>query len=527
MTFFDLLERRGNPLENPSTSFNSPAVWEWMGGETTSAGESITYTTAMTVGAYYAGVRFIAETLGSLPCKLYRQDGRMKEVLYQDPRHIRLNSVANPDMTAGTVREVMQGHLVTWGNAYAYRVYSRRGMLEELWPLRPDHMTPLMDGGRIVAYQYVDERGTETVFAPGQILHIPGFGFDGRVGYSVVSLARESLGLAKAGEKSAGKLFGNGLQASGVLVHPQTMTEKTRSALKKAVESQIGGDGRSGLLVLEGGMQFEQMGIPPGDAQFLESRQFSVVEMARWLDLPPHILKDLTHATYSNIESQSLELVVYSLRRWFVRWEQHLNKSLLSEQERANGLYFKVEDRALLRGDTASRGQWYRERFQLGSLSPNDIRALEDENEVDGGDQYFVNAAMIPLDQAMSLTVDERARLMHGDTEPTPEPRAGIERLAAGTVWAQLVRGELRTLRRRIRREEPLPEYYEGEFMEFGRKVLGDLFRQVGRDDMDAMLQDYATDALRTMADVTDGQLAALLDGWHDRADEWADRFLS
>lgn len=520
----DLLERRGHPFDNPAVPLTDDAIWDWP-GQRTNAGERISHDNALTIPAYFAGVRFIAETIGSLPCRLYRRSGRRKEVVRDDPRHIRLNSVANESMTAGTLREVMQGHLCTWGNGYAFKERDTLGRLLALWPLRPDGMEVITDGRRVVKYRYTDPAGNVSVFLPAEILHVPGWGFDGYVGYSVVSRARETLGLAKAGESAASQLFGNGILASGFASAPGELTKKTRETLKQSIRDQSSGSNRRGLLLLEGGIKFETIGIPPGDAQFLESRQFSVVEIARWLDLPPHVLKDLTKATYSNIEQQSLELVVFSLRRWFVRWEQHLNKSLLSEEERQSGLFFKVDDRALLRGDTKSRGQWYRERFQMGSMSPNNIRELEDEDEIEGGDQFFINAAMVPLDVAASMTVDERVKLLTASAGKE-EPPADTRKEWLRESWQRVVRGELRELRKRERKDDPPPltDYYQGEFLDFASDVLGPVFRSLGRDDLVAVLEYYATDSLQTLADVTPDQVETLLDSWLDRGERWTDR---
>ena len=517
MSILAQLERRGNPLEDPNMSITDPAWWSWAtGGIETVAGVKINEQSALGVSAFFAGVRFISETIGSLPCKLYRRSDRGRETV-SDPRAQILGSVANKQMTAGVLREAMQGHLLTWGNAYAEIVKNSAGGIEELWPLPPSVTERKVIDGKVVFDVNVD--GNVVRLPADKVLHIPGFGYDGRTGYSIVQLARESLGLSKAGEIAASKLFGSGLQASGILTTPATPTEKTRAALKKSIETQVGGlSNRQRLLILEGGLKFEQMGIPPGDAQFLESRQFSVVEVARWLNLPPHILKDLTHATFTNIEAQGLELVTYTLRPWFVRWEQHLNKALLTEDD----LYFKIEDKALLRGDTAMRGQFYRERFQLGSISPNEVRALEDDNPVPGGDQLFVNAAMIPLDQANQMTVADRVRILAaakgtevpvvGTTNPTRE--------WSREAWSRLVKGELRNVRQIVKHGGSLTDYYQGEFMEFGRKVLGPVFRAMDRD-VDEALKDYGTDALRTFADVTPEQIGPLLDSWQDRVGEW------
>ena len=233
------------------------------------------------------------------------------------------------------------------------------------------------------------------------MLHIPGLGFDGLVGYSPIAMAKNAIGMAIACEEYGAKFFANGAAPGGVLEHPGTIKDPQR--VRESWQSTFGGSGNANkIAVLEEGMKYTPIGISPEQAQFLETRKFQINEIARIFRVPPHMVGDLEKSSFSNIEQQSLEFVKYTLDPWVIRWEQSIQRSLLSKDEKA--VYFvKFNLEGLLRGDYQSRMNGYAIGRQNGWMSANDIRELENLDRIpeeDGGDLYLINGNMLPLQNA-------------------------------------------------------------------------------------------------------------------------------
>ena len=236
---------------------------------------------------------------------------------------------------------------------------------------------------------------------PGDVLHIPGLGFDGLVGYSPIAMAKNAIGLAIATEEYGSKFFANGAAPSGVLEHPGTIKDPAR--IRESWQQTFGGSHNSNkIAVLEEGMKYTPISISPEQAQFLETRKFQINEIARIFRVPPHMVGDLEKSSFSNIENMSREFVTYTLDPWVVRWEQAMHRALLSEDEKKD-FFFKFNVEGLLRGDYASRMTGYATARQNGWMSANDIRRLEDMDQIPadlGGDLYLVNGNMVPLTDA-------------------------------------------------------------------------------------------------------------------------------
>jgi len=247
----------------------------------------------------------------------------------------------------------------------------------------------------------INPKGGYTVLPREEILHLPGLGFDGLIGYSPIAMAKHAIGMALATEEYGAKFFANGANPGGVLEHPGVIKDIQR--VKDSWNSAYQGSMNSHrVAVLEEGMKFQAIGIPPEQAQFLETRKFQINEIARIFRIPPHMVGDLEKSSFSNIEQQSLEFVKYTLNPWVVRWEQALKQSLLLPSEKQT-MFIKFNLDGLLRGDYQGRMQGYATGRQNGWLSTNDIRELEDLNRVptaEGGDLYLVNGNMLPLAQA-------------------------------------------------------------------------------------------------------------------------------
>ena len=367
----------------------------------TASGKAVNERTAMQTTAVYACVRILAEAIAELPLHVYRYkpDGG-KEKAFNHPLYYLLHTEPNPEMTSFVFRETLMGHLLLWGNAYAQIIRDGAGRVLALYPLLPGKMTVDRTSSGQLFYEYRTDSGSVTL-RPENVLHIPGLGFDGLIGYSPVAMAKNAIGMAIACEEYGASFFANGANPGGVLEHPGVVKDPKR--VRESWNTVYQGSANAHrIAVLEEGMKFQAIGIPPEQAQFLETRKFQINEIARIFRVPPHMVGDLEKSSFSNIEQQSLEFVKYTLDPWVVRWEQAIQKALLLPSEKA--VYFaKFNVDGLLRGDYASRMTGYSTGRQNGWLSANDIRELEDMNRIsaeEGGDLYLINGNMTKLADA-------------------------------------------------------------------------------------------------------------------------------
>lgn len=379
----------------------------YMGGS--SAGKNVNERSAMQMTAVYSCVRILAEAVAGLPLHLYRykEDGGKERAIDNNLYHL-LHDEPNKEMSSFIFRETLMTHLLLWGNAYAQIIRNGKGEVVALYPLMPNKMQVDRDENGELYYIYTrssDEaktmEGVTVYLTPRDVLHIPGLGFDGLVGYSPIAMAKNAIGLAIATEEYGAKFFANGAAPSGVLEHPGTI--KNPSRLRENWNSTFGGSANSGkVAVLEEGMKYTPISISPEQAQFLETRKFQIDEIARIFRVPPHMVGDLEKSSFSNIEQQSLEFVKYTLDPWVIRWEQSLSRALLNEDEKRK-YFFKFNLEGLLRGDYESRMSGYAVARQNGWMSANDIRELENMDKIpaeDGGDLYLINGNMLPLNKA-------------------------------------------------------------------------------------------------------------------------------
>ncbi len=366
------------------------------------AGKPVTEESALQITTVYACVRVLAETLAGLPLHVFRYNssGR-KEKHRNHPLYKLLHDEPNPEMTSFAFRETLMSHLLLWGNAYAQVIRDGTGVVRALYPLMPNRMAVKRSESGQVYYEYSRESGEQVPLTAENVLHIPGLGFDGLVGYSPIDMAREAIGLAMATEEYGAKFFANGAAPGGVLEHPGTIKDpqKVKDSWNAAYQ---GSKNSHRVAVLEEGMKYTPIGISPEQAQFLETRKFQINEIARIFRVPPHMVGDLEKSSFSNIEQQSLEFVKYTLDPWVIRWEQALHRRLLTESEKSSiSIKFNVD--GLLRGDYVSRMTGYATARQNGWMSANDIRELENLDRIsaeEGGDLYLINGAMTKLKDA-------------------------------------------------------------------------------------------------------------------------------
>ena len=393
--------------DKPQNSTSGSAYRFFLGGST--SGKSVTERSAMQMTAVYACVRILSESIAGLPVHLYRyQDDGRKEKAVDHTLYRLLHDEPNLEMTSFVFRETLMTHLLLWGNAYAQIIRNGKGEVMALYPLMPNRMTVDRDEHGQLYYSYqmsssdapTMKEGTVNL-KPTDVLHIPGLGFDGLVGYSPIAMAKNAIGMAIACEEYGAKFFANGATPGGILEHPGTVKDPSR--VRDSWNAAFGGSGNANkVAVLEEGMKYTPISISPEQAQFLETRKFQIDEIARIFRVPPHMVGDLDKSSFSNIEQQSLEFVKYTLEPWITRWEQSINRALLSETEKsAYFVRFNVD--GLLRGDYQSRMEGYATARQNGWMSANDIRELENLDRIpaeDGGDLYLINGNMLPLHRA-------------------------------------------------------------------------------------------------------------------------------
>ncbi len=388
----------------PRNSTSGSAYRFFMGSST--SGKRVNERSAMQMTAVYSCVRILSEAVAGLPLHLYQYtDKSSKEKAVENPLYFLLHDEPNTEMTSFVFRETLMTHLLLWGNAYSQIIRNGKGEVMGLYPLMPDRMTVNRDEKGRLYYEYmVSSDDAKTLkdgtvrLSPYDVLHIPGLGFDGLVGYSPIAMAKNAIGLAIAAEEYGSKFYANGATPSGILEYPGTVKEPDK--VRESWNAGFGGSSNAHkIAVLEEGMKYTPISISPNEAQFLETRKFQINEIARIFRVPPHMVGDLEKSSFSNIEQQSLEFVKYTLEPWLVRWEQAMQRSLIPQDDKSK-YFIKFNVDGLLRGDYQSRMQGYATARQNGWMSANDVRELENLDRIpaeDGGDLYLINGNMMPL----------------------------------------------------------------------------------------------------------------------------------
>jgi len=390
-----LFERRAS-LENPSTSLSDPANWLFnaFGAQPTTANIVVTERNATQITAFWSAVNTISDTLAELPIKLIRNlDDGTQEAVRGHPALQRIKFSPNSMMSAVVLRSTVQAHVLTWGNGY---VWIRRNAMQEpmeLWPLQPSDTRPIVKGDGTLVFQ-TRFRFDNTTLSPQreipatEILHFPALSRNGIIGMSIIGEQREMLGATLAAQRFGSRFFANGAHAGGLLSFPGKINDPDK--IRRQIEKKTGGENAHRLLVLDGDAKYQQFAVPPEDAQFLQTREFEVDEIGRMFRLPLHFLNKMGQATFNNLEMMGTHFVQFTMMPWIVRWEQELTRKLLTPEEIADGLVFKFNVAALIRGDIKTRSEVHAKGIQNGWVTRNEVRAFEDMNPLDGLDDPLV-----------------------------------------------------------------------------------------------------------------------------------------
>lgn len=408
-------------------------------GSPTSAGEHVDEFTAVSYSAVYRAVALIAGVCSTLPIHVYRRTPDGKERLADHVVEELLNVSPNDETDSCAWRETNLAHCLLWGKGPAEVERDKLGRPLALWLVEPWRFHPFRGEDYRLRYQVDPLAGRPDsggVFGTADFVHLAGLGFDGITGFSPIRLAREAIGLGMAAEKYGAKVFGEGGIPAGVYEYPGVLSAERFEQLKGRLRRDHGGpDGARRTAILEGGMKFSAISLPPEDAQFLETRKFQVSEIARWYGVPPHLLGDLERATFSNIEEQNLEFLAFCLRGWLTRVEQAYSRRLLTPEERKAGLFLEHRTEDLLRGNTAARYAAFGVGRNNGFLSVNEIRAADNRNGIGpAGDSYLV-----PVNMSVIHPGDPQPQPVAGAAPSTPPPAAASAGAAESTSAEETV----------------------------------------------------------------------------------------
>jgi len=396
----------------------------------TSAGVKVSEATAIKYLTVYACVSLIAGDVARLPLILYRRlPGGGKERVTDHPLYDILHTAPNPETTSYHYRESALAHDLLWGNHYAQIERNRLGKIMALWQMpNPGGVEVDRDSRGEIVYKWKDANNVEQTAGRREMFHVPGLSFNGLVGFSMIGIAREAIGMGLAAESFGNRYFGEGTHPSGVMILPpesQITDAETQKRYIAMMKSQYAGLGKShGMMVLFNGEKYQPLTIPLDDAQFLETRDHQKVEICGMYHVPPHkIALHGQNSNYNNLEQENSSYVDSCLMHWLVRWEQCISHQLLTPEERRGGLFAEFLVDGLLRGDSQARSEFYSRMLQSGAISPNEIREKENLNPVDGGDEYFIQLNMQTLknaranEEAMQKLNDQPA-----EPEETPAP---------------------------------------------------------------------------------------------------------
>jgi HK97 family phage portal protein len=402
-------EKRAS-LEDPSIPLSSKNIDKYFHvGQMNESGVNVTEDTALTFAAVYRAVVLRGDTIGSLPVHVFENmpDGK-KRLATEHPANFLLSREPSEIQSSFIWKQTAQGHHDLYGNSYSKISWNNKQEPTDIRLIDPTTVTPTKLKNKIFYKEIPKDPAEKTVMHKAEdIIHISNYGFSGLVGKGVVAVASESMGGALAQQKFGSRFFKNNAQPSGIL-SSQGATDQQAQESSKSWNQAHSGTGQAGTAVLRGDWKYDTITIPPEQAQFLQSREFSVVEIARWFGIQPHLLFDLRKSGYNSIEQQSIEFTVYTIMGIVQKWEQELDRKLFTlEQRKANKYYTKFNLNALLRADIKSRGEWFRTLIQNGVMTINEVRELEDMNTTNYGDISFIQKNMQPVNKAEALADKE------------------------------------------------------------------------------------------------------------------------
>ena len=360
---------------------------------TSTAGVKVTSDTALKQSAYWRAINLLSSQMASFPLGLFKrlENGDTQEIK-DHPAVKLLTRRPNNVMTSFIWKESTQANILINGNGYSFIERDRGGSPLTLKMLDSTQVTPKTDGTDLI-YEYMGQ-----VIDPFFMLHIPSLSFDGVEGKAILRVAAENMGLGLAMQQYSNNSFKNGAKQTGVLMHPGQLGDGATTNLRKSFDKKMSGK-EGGTMILDEGMKWIPTGIPPDQNQLLQSKQFSVQDLARWFGVPPYLLFEESRSTFTNIENQGAEFVRYTLTQWVERWEAELYTKLLTSDEQVDH-FWKFNMNSLMRGSPKDRSEFYAKMEEYGNMNPDEVRRLEEMNKIPGGDKYLVQINREPLENA-------------------------------------------------------------------------------------------------------------------------------
>lgn len=498
----------------PAWSDNS-AYYTYGFSTATPSGKSVSPESALRVSAVMACVRIIAETVSTLPITVFRENEKGDKQRDRNHEIYKLLGTRkgrpNKWQTSLEFREMMTGHLALRGNAYAEIVSNGGGEIVELLPIHPDRVkVDRLENGRLryklMAYGDLPE---ETL-TQDDVMHIRWFSSDGIVGLSPIAHAANAIGLAQATEEHGSTLFKNGARPAGILHHPGKLPPEAPNQLREEWNRLHQGSGKAhGLAVTQGGMEYQEIGITPEDAQYLETRKFQAEDIARVYRVPLHMINILDHATFTNIEHQSIDFVKFTLAPWLARWETTVDRDLIGEDD----IYFEHKVDGLLRGDSEARWAQYQIGLQNRIYKPNDVKRLENLEPDEDGENYLVS----PNASAETQQQQQNGNEEPPDEDPPEESQAFARMLADASK--RIASAELRELEKRAKHATADPEkfgawvneYYTGKYRDYVSQTVTPIYEAFEVTGLNQAIQHVVVDGMVTLST---GSPEEVLEDW-------------
>lgn len=407
----------------------------WVAGEESHAGERVTVQTALQLDAVWACARLVSQTISTLPLPLYQRDATGRSTVASDhPLYRVLHDKPNAEMTSVEFWEAMFACKLLWGNGFAEIVRGAGDRIVALLPMRPDRVQIVRQADGSLIYQYTYQ-GLTQALREDQVLHLKGFSLDGQIGLSAIAAGKHSLGSALSAERVAGTIFKNGMRPSGVFMAPDYLNKDQRADAKVFMEAFRGAQNAGKVPLLEGGWKFESLTIPPEDAQFLETRGFNIEVICRWFGVLPVMIGHMDKATAwgTGLEQMNLWFLTYTLRSHLKAAEQAIwSKCLTTAEQRRFYPEFNVE--GLMRADSKGRAELYRAMVTNGLRTPNELRALDNAPPLPGGDQLFMQGAMLPIDKLGTVQPTAAEKQLDDALAALAAERAGMRLVDVETV---------------------------------------------------------------------------------------------
>jgi HK97 family phage portal protein len=464
-------------------------------GFQTAAGRDVSETTALTLSAVYACVRIISESVAQLPLILYQRVGRAKRRAMDHPLWALLHGSPNTRQTAYEFKRFAASSLALRGNTVAAVIRDLTGRVVQIWPLRWEQVEVLVDplDQSKLLFRWRPSTGSVQEWRQSEVWYAHGQSIDGVVGVSPIGYAREAMGLGLTLQDYAARYFGNGARPGGVLETEQQLSDEAAVRLRESWQAQYSGDNAHRVAVLEQGLKYHAISASPEDAQFLESRKFSVLEVSRWFGVPPHMIFDLERATFSNIEHQSLEFVKFHLGPWLVNIETTLERDLLSAEERSQGYYLKFNVGGLLRGDSVARSNSHRTGVLTGYLTRNEVRELEDLDPIEGLDE-----PLTPLNMAQGS--EPQIEIPSDEETQRARMRAALRPILLDAA-SRIVHVESREIRKTRGARAEIEALYapDGEIRTYAARALAPVLHAL-QVQMDPIVEQVCADALAELA---------------------------